>query len=437
MTAEGSGRRGPRTLSGRLALSATAVGALAVLLLTVAFSLLLERRLGAEAEDVLRSRTESAAATVSVGSGGRLVVADSEQDSALDAGVWIYEGSTAVERPAGASALQSVADSLVGTDNELLKTKGPRATAFLSAAVRDGGRQVGTVVAAVSLSPYHRSSQVSLIGAIVLALLLVVLLYFVAKAVAVRALRPVAEMTQQAGKWSAGDTSLRFGSGSRPGELEALAGTLDALLDRLSAVLRREQQLSAEISHELRTPLAGITAEADLFQSRARTPEQAQAAMATVGEGARRMERILDTLLTAARAEVATGRSDPVAVAEETASPVEVVGQVPFVGANEAVVERVLAPLLENAHRYGGEVRIRISADAAGVLLEVLDDGPGVPAGAEESVFEPGRRLDPGDGHPGAGLGLALARRLARAAGGDLTCSAGPGGRFLVTLPRA
>jgi signal transduction histidine kinase len=71
------------------------------------------------------------------------------------------------------------------------------------------------------------------------------------------------------------------------------------------------------------------------------------------------------------------------------------------------------------------------------VLLDVRDDGPGVPAGAEEAVFEPGHRLVPDDGHDGAGLGLPLARRLARAAGGDVTCTAGPGGRFTVRLPRA
>ncbi|MGZ6792019.1 MAG: sensor histidine kinase, partial [Mycobacteriales bacterium] len=182
----------------------------------------------------------------------------------------------------------------------------------------------------------------------------------------------------------------------------------------------------------------GITAEAELFAARPRSARQAADAMASVADSARRMERILDTLLTAARSEADTakGRCDPVEVARETAVPVEVVGSPPWVGADAEVLERVLAPLLENAQRYAPP-RIRISADPSSVLVEVLDDGPGVPAGAEEAVFEPGRRIDPEDGHAGAGLGLALARRLARAAGGDLTCTAGPGGRFVARLPRA
>jgi two-component system heavy metal sensor histidine kinase CusS len=430
--------RGPRTLAGRLALSGMVAAAVAVLLLTAAFALLLERRLDAEAENVLRSRADAATATVVVRPDGSLEVSDNDRDTALDTGIWIYQGSTAVERPAGSGMLQAEADALAGTSGRLVRRQHEPATAYLSEAVRLDGRQVGTVVAAISLDPYLRSSRVTVVGAVALGSVLIVLVYLVARAVAVRALRPVAEMTRQAGEWSAGDTSLRFGTGERPGELEALAGTLDALLDRLSAVLRREQQLSAEISHELRTPLAGITAEAELFAARPRSAREAAAAMASVGEGARRMERILDTLLTAARAEAlsASGRCDPVAVAHQSEVPVEVVGSPPWVGADAEVVERVLSPLLENARRYAPP-RIRVSADARGVQLEVLDDGPGVAPGAEEAVFEPGRRFDPDDGHPGAGLGLALARRLARSAGGDLTCTAGPGGRFVIRLPRA
>jgi signal transduction histidine kinase len=159
--------------------------------------------------------------------------------------------------------------------------------------------------------------------------------------------------------------------------------------------------------------------------------------MRLISEGARQMERILDTLLASARAEAnrSRGRCDAVEVAARLAT-VEHSVALPFVGADEQVVERVLSPLVDNAHRYG-EVRIRVTAFEGGVRFEVLDDGPGVPTGEEESVFEPGRRLTAGDGHDGAGLGLALARRLARSAGGDLTCTAGPGGRFVLTLPRA
>jgi two-component system heavy metal sensor histidine kinase CusS len=431
--------RGPRTLKGRLALSATIVAGAAVLLLTGVFALLLDRRLDAEAANVLRSRADAARATVAVRPDGSLEVGDDDHAAALETGIWIYEGRTAVERPPGGQALQETADELAGTAGKhLRRVKNPSA-AFLSLAIRQGSRQVGTVVAAVSLEPYQRSARLTAAATVGLGATLVALVFLLSRSVAARALRPVAEMTQQAGEWSATDTSGRFGDSDRPGELQALAGTLDAVLDRLSAVLRREQQLSAEISHELRTPLAGIIAEAELFAARPRTTGQAVQAMDSVADGARRMERILDTLLAAARADASRerGRCDPLAVARHLELVVEAAGPVPFVGAEEEVVERVLAPLLENAERYSDQVRLRVSATAHSVQLEVLDEGPGVPAGAEEQVFDPGHRQRSDDGHPGAGLGLALSRRLARSVGGDVTCTAGPGGRFVVTLPRA
>ena len=88
-------------------------------------------------------------------------------------------------------------------------------------------------------------------------------------------------------------------------------------------------------------------------------------------------------------------------------------------GVDGEVVERILAPLLENARRYARS-RVRLTAATAGgrVLVTVADDGPGVPEEALERVFEPGAR---GRRARCAGLGLALSRRLARAAGGDVS----------------
>ncbi|MFN2537524.1 MAG: hypothetical protein ABR549_05155, partial [Mycobacteriales bacterium] len=240
---------GPRTLRGRLALSATLTAGTAVVLLTVLFGVLLDRRLSAEAENVLRGRADAALATVHVQNG---TLSTSESDAILDTGIWVYQGSSPVERPRGAPDLQAEADLLAGTHNRLVRKHD---TEFLSLAVPYDGKQVGTVVAAISLEPYERSSRATIIVALALGSVLVALVYAVARNVAVRALRPVAAMTKQAGEWSATDTSGRFGAEARPGELADLANTLDGVLGRLSAVLRREQQLSAEISHELRTPL--------------------------------------------------------------------------------------------------------------------------------------------------------------------------------------
>jgi signal transduction histidine kinase len=71
------------------------------------------------------------------------------------------------------------------------------------------------------------------------------------------------------------------------------------------------------------------------------------------------------------------------------------------------------------------------------VRVDVVDDGPGVPPSFVGQLFEPGRRADLGDGHGGAGLGLPLARRLARSVGGEVAYDPGhtPGARFVVSLP--
>ena len=436
--------RGPTTLRGRLALSALVVATAWVVLLTGAFNLLLVRRLNAQAEEVLRSRAAAAASTVNARSDGTIVLADVTGDAALDSGIWVFDGSTAIERAPGSAPLQRLAESLAGTHNQVLKRDDPQPVELYSLGVRYGNRQVATVVAVIPLEAYKRSTRNTLVASVLLGLLLLVFVYSLTRRVIQRALEPVAEMTRQAGAWSNEGTARRFGEDDRPGELSALAETLDDLLDRLSAVLRREQDLSAEISHELRTPLAGIVAETELFVTRERSPEDAVRAMGSVATSARRMERILETLLTAARAESSPhrGSADVRSVVDEvvdslgtTRVPLSVEGTGIVAGVEAAVLERVLGPLLDNAMRYAhAQVQVQVSQTPQAVHVAVVDDGRGVSEPAR--VFEPGYRDAVDDGHQGAGLGLPLARRLARAAGGEVQCRAtGAGGHFVVTLP--
>ena len=435
--------RPPRTLQGRLTLTALGAGSLAIVLLTVGFDLLLAHRLNATTDALLRTRAQAAVATIDVRPDGSLELADGAGETALDSDIWVYRGAEAVARPPGAQSLQRQADALAGMPQQIVRDDTSPPTEFLSLPVSLHGRQVGTVVAATSLDPYRRSARETVAGSAVLDAVLIGLVLLLVRSVVGRALQPVEEMTRQAGQWSVGDTSLRFGKGRRPTELDALAEGLDQLLDRLSAVLRREQQMSAEISHELRTPLAGIVAEAELFGARPRTTAQAEAAMAAVGSSARRLERILDTLLSAARAGSSgqVGRADALLVAQEAVAtapsrvPTTVSGEVNvWVGVDPEVLERVLAPLLENAQRFAA-TSIAVTAEVTGqhVRLRVVDDGPGIPAGQQEAVFEPGVRLSTSDGHHGAGLGLPLARRLATASGGRLDYE---DGGFTVLLPR-
>ena len=170
------------------------------------------------------------------------------------------------------------------------------------------------------------------------------------------------------------------------------------------------------------------------------------------------MNRTLETLLAAARAEMDDhhATSDAAACLRSAAAGceslaaqhgIEMILTAPRtpvrVAAEADLVERILAPLLENACRYARHaVRVSVARDPAGALITVDDDGPGVPADDRETIFEPGRRgADQGAtavATQGAGLGLSLARRLARAADGEVEATeCDGGGRFVVRLPVA
>jgi signal transduction histidine kinase len=208
------------------------------------------------------------------------------------------------------------------------------------------------------------------------------------------------------------------------------------------------------MSHELRTPLTAVRAEAELALRHERTRESYQEALQRVLAGADQMERIIDTLLIVAREEAgsrhgtANAREAALRAAKSCADmaaskgiKIEVARADPpaRVATDSELVERILVPVIENACRYGRtRVTITSARDNGNVVYTVGDDGPGVTEAETEEIFEPGVRGSAGrlDGVGGAGLGLALARRLSRAARGDLEAKPSEqGGRFTVVLP--
>jgi signal transduction histidine kinase len=267
-------------------------------------------------------------------------------------------------------------------------------------------------------------------------------------------LRPVVRMTRQAAAWSEHDLDHRFGLGPVNDELTELAATLDGLLDRLAASLRRERRFSAELSHELRTPLAGLLAESELALRRQREPEVYRKALELIHGSADQLARILDSLVAAARYESGgdRGTADATAVAagavqacaglaEERGVRVDVIRpeQLVRVGVDGDLAERILHPVVENACRYAAR-RVSIAPNRSGsaIVYVVEDDGPGLAASEQEAIFEPGARGEAAllNGSLGAGLGLSLARRLARSVDGDVVADPGTaGGRFIVRLP--
>jgi signal transduction histidine kinase len=247
----------------------------------------------------------------------------------------------------------------------------------------------------------------------------------------------------------------RFEMGEPHDELTQLAHTLDALLDRLAASLRRERRFSAEISHQLRTPVAKIRAEAELALRRERDAEYYQEALRSVVHSADQMASTVETLLAAAQetGTLAQGRADADQVLQDVAVSVKVlagengveVSVAPCkplaVGAGADIVAQTVRPVVENACRFAHS-QVRLSAQRKGkqVRFVIEDDGPGVLPEEREKIFEPGMRGSTArsgqHGSRGAGLGLSLARRLARAASGDVELEESDGGaRFVIRLP--
>ncbi|MFC8519713.1 sensor histidine kinase [Streptomyces sp. NPDC057257] len=441
-------RLAPSTLRGRLSLVALVTATLLMLVLTVAFNAVAQHRLRHQADDELRARAAAVATAVDT-SGTKVRVLETSHDDLLDANVWIYSGRRLLEAPTGAGSLTRVADTLAGHGGRRCATIDVRGPLRLCSQPVPGAKSEATVVTALDLSPYRNSADTLLLGSLVLDAVMLACTYALTRLAVGRALRPVRTMTDQAAQWSAVTSEERFGSMRHPDELARLGASLDAILDRTRTLLRHERQLTGELSHELRTPLSRIIAELDWWRTRPRTADQTHATHQVIADAAESMRTICDTLLEDARNGTLTapGTAEVLPTLRRLTEALDVPGHLtlttdgapPLVaGVPPNLLERIVSPLLANACRYARtSVAVRSYSAPDGVRVDITDDGPGVPPSFAGQLFEPGRRADPGDGHAGAGLGLPLARRLARSVGGAVAHDPGhaPGARFVVSLP--
>jgi signal transduction histidine kinase len=409
-----------------------------LLLLATGFDIVLSYRVHQQLDDAVQIRAQAASATVRIDQGVVIGVRESATDSELDSTIWVYAGARAVHRAEAPPTAQRVADRVAASGTQYADGADRR---FYVLPIESNGKRVGSVVAAIDTEPYDETERTAIVGSVVVAVLLLAGAYPVLRLAAARALRPVAQMTRQAADWSVTAPTQRFGSTQQYTELSSLARTLDEMLDRLAAVLRHERQLSAELSHELRTPLARVMTEVELMMTDSTGPQRE--ALESVHQNCESMNGIIDTLLAAARTElvqtVGHAELDTIlkAFASDTRPPAVVAVDTELtVGVDSDLVTRILAPLIDNARRYAqAEVRLEAFRSGADVAIHVSNDGPRLPDELADQVFEPGFTVS-SDEHVGAGLGLALARRLARAADGDLAVGTeAPVTTFVLTLP--
>jgi two-component system, OmpR family, sensor kinase len=286
-------------------------------------------------------------------------------------------------------------------------------------------------------------------------------------AIARRAMQPISSLTASAREIAdTGDLSRHMPEPPADDEVGELARTLEQMIRSLDlarsereAALKRQRVFVADASHELRTPLTSILANLELLQASLKEPgnEEERAMVDSALRSSSRMSRLVGDLLLLARADAgrigARTRCDLAEAAGNAAAEVA-----PTVGERELRIEnerplpvdgnpdelhRMVLNLLDNAARHtppGSTIELRLRAEGANAVVEVADNGPGVPAELREQIFE---RFVRGEGPAdtavggGSGLGLAIVSAVATSHGGSAEVGESElgGARFRIRLP--
>ncbi len=276
-------------------------------------------------------------------------------------------------------------------------------------------------------------------------------------AMAGRVLSPLGRITRTARRVAGTDLTRRIELDGPDDELKELSDTFDDMLDRLERAFTAQQRFVGNASHELRTPLAINRTLLEVHLSDPQAPPELQQLGKTLLATNERSEQLVEGLLLLARsdnqiverkpvdlAEVADRAIDQ-ARAEAVERNVEIRGERAgaVVQGNGVLLERIALNLVQNAVRYNvaedGWVEVTTSLQHGQALLVVSNTGPVVPAYEIDNLFEPFRRLrtERTGSDKGVGLGLSIARSVARAHGGRIIAEPREGGGLVmrVTLP--
>jgi two-component system, OmpR family, sensor kinase len=428
-------------LRARLVLFGAGVVALALLLFGLLLFALLSRSVSTNQDDALKTRAQQAVASLdaspSLAASDPVVPADLR--TSTEVFVEVFDPTWRV--------LYSDAEPVVAPDSHAagLTTQGGLR---LYAAGFNGGYVVtgqSTKVPQSNLSGIVVFLVVSAVPALIAALIASWL-------VAGRALRPlnaVAATAEDIGRTR--DFGRRLPPQTSRDEVARLTASFNGMLSRLGEAFDSQRRFVADASHELRTPLTTIQGNAGLLASREVSPEVRKAAVVDVVQESARMSRLVDRLLTLARADAGLGLSlAPVdlrglivevgrqAAAAQPERGLEVVADPARIDGDEDGLRQLLWILLDNAVRFANaNVAVKLWSEGGWARLLVTDDGPGVPAEQRERVFERFYRADKSRAGSHSGLGLSIASWIVaqhhgRIVVGDATLG---GAAFLVDFP--
>jgi signal transduction histidine kinase len=281
-----------------------------------------------------------------------------------------------------------------------------------------------------------------------------------------RVLKRIDAMTGTAHTIMAGDLSERLPIAGTGDELDRLASNVNAMLDRIEALMHGLKEVSDNIAHDLKTPLTRMRNRCEQALRGAKNDGDYRAALESTIAESDELIRTFDALLMIARAESGQARDnmvefdaadiardvcelyEPLAEEKGLALKVEAPLAAPVRG-NRELVSQALANLVDNAIKYAGpetgdingavsEIVLGAGAEGDHIALSVADRGPGIADADRGRVVERFVRLELSRSQPGSGLGLSLAAAVARLHGGELKLEDNhPGLRSVIALPRA
>jgi len=267
--------------------------------------------------------------------------------------------------------------------------------------------------------------------------------------------RPIAQLRQATQRMAAGDLSVRVGSqlAHADSETRGLGRDLDAMAERITALLESERRLRRDMSHELRSPLTRLNIALELI--RRRSPEELAPHFDRIERDTARLDALIGELLKLQHLEAETSVhgealdlsgltqqivDDANLEAEQRGCRVRASLQPGFlVRGNRELLQRAIENVIRNAVRFtadGTEVEVTLAPQARRAVLTVRDQGPGVPDDALQHIFKPFYRVD-GDrarSTGGTGLGLAITERAVNLHGGSVRAQNHPDQGLLVTI---
>ena len=279
-----------------------------------------------------------------------------------------------------------------------------------------------------------------------------------------RVLKRIDAMSETTRRIMAGDLGGRLPIAGTGDELDRLASNLNAMLERIEALMRGLKEVSDNIAHDLKTPLTRLRNRCEAALRHAASEADYRAALEATIEESEGLMRTFNALLMIARAESGQARDDmtefdaaeiardvgelyePLADQKGLALKVEAPRPAPVRG-NRELISQALANLVDNAIKYakphaeavnGAEILVTAQGEGDRILLAVADRGPGIPQADRGRAVERFVRLEQSRSEPGSGLGLSLAAAVAHLHAGELRLEDNaPGLKAVIALPRA